>query len=324
MIARTPAIRWIHETHPHVHLDIYWQDYFVDMAAVLLPEAEYPRTRHKRLSEARYMMPEPVVEFDPERLTTLTIGLVEHAFLIMADRLPPSRDAYRYPKPKLILDEGSALHSYGASSAEDYIVFTPGFTAPSRQWPSVFVNRLAKRVRAARRLEDGSIVLPGQANWPTARQSAGLTPVLLGTSAKQRLQTGEGDYILAGLDPGIDRSLFTDLWDKTNLVQALGIIQKAKAVVGVDNGLLHLAACTDTPVVAGVTTLKADKRIPADAANGKTIILEAQVPCQGCQSESFAVNHDWKFCPSPRMNYACTLTMTDERFFQALRELQIL
>lgn len=287
MIARTPAFKFINEKYPHVSMTIWWQDYIVDLVKYLLPDNE--RLQHRKLSEAPYMMKKPIIEFDMDRLTTLQLHLTDHAFLIMLDQLPPTPEDRNYILAWSVSESNSIV-------AEKYIVFTVGFTSETRAWPSIHVNTLAKRLN-----------------------KIGIACVLLGTT--EQLSTGlEGDTIKPKVDDGIDRSLFIDLMDKTTLIGALGIMQSAEAVIGVDNGLLHLAHCTSTPVVYGFTTLKPEHRIPARPL-GVTVSLEAQVPCKGCQSKGFARNHDWRTCLYD--DYACTLTLTADRFYEKLKELGV-
>jgi hypothetical protein len=168
-------------------------------------------------------------------------------------------------------------------------------------------------------------------------RSKGLTPVLLGTTEK--LDVGiPNDGIEAKISSEIDKSLFVDLTNKTTLVEALGVIQRAKAVVGVDNGLLHLAHCTDVPIVYGLSSLLPEHRIPYRAPapprtameafhggvreHGATEIIVADVPCSGCQSRGFAINNDWRTCLFD--DYACTLTLTSAKYLAKLKVLGVL
>lgn len=282
-IARLPAYRHMLTNYPHVSCTIYVQDYFIDLARHLLPEG--PRIRYERLSEARLTMPYPRIEFNMERLTTLHTHLTDHAFMILMDMQPPDNKARSYALAPLVpIDVHPAK----------MVVFTTDYTAPVRHWPAVYINQLAEKVR-----------------------DSGATAVLIGKS--QEVPTGvPGDPIKPISNDGIKKELFYDLRDKTSLLEALGIIQRARAVVGVDNGLLHLAHCTDVPVVMGFTSLASKHRVPY-REKGITEIIEAQVPCKGCQSRGFAVNHDWRTCLFD--DYACTLTMTSNRFWEKLEPL---
>lgn len=317
MIARLPAFRYVHKNYKHVSQTVYYQDYFVDLARYLLPEDE--RLKYKKLSECPFMLKKPYINFDPDRLTTLQLHLTTHAFLIMLDQVPPDARSASYPKAEFYVGAGLNYILKDAGLAEaPFVVVTTGYTAASRAWPAAHVNTLGRKLR-----------------------EQGLIPVLLG--AAEPLVTGNaGDDIKTKYDDGIKAEIFVDLRGKTTLIEALGVMQRAKAVVGVDNGLLHLAHCTDTPVVYGLTTLKSEHRIPfridADIYNktaniswrddewyekhGLTEVLESSVPCGGCQSKGFAVNHDWRTCLFD--DYACTLTLTADRFIEKLKVLGVL
>lgn len=295
MIARLPAIRYVHETFKHVALRVYWPDYFVDLAQYLLPET--PRLSHARLSSAPFMLPKPYVEFDPDRITSLSLHLTNQAFLMLTDSLPPSPKDAQYPLAKLVtMDTTYPIWAIPLLQTE-FVVITCGYTSRTRQWPSYHINSLAVKIR-----------------------EAGLTPVLLGTN--NEMITGvPRDNIKTSLDSGIDKSLFVDLTNKTSLIEALGVMQRAKAVVGVDNGLLHLAHCTDVPVVYGFTTLLPEHRVPSRSC-GMTEVMESLVPCKGCQSRGTFINNDWRTCIFD--DYACTMTMTSDRFMAGLTKLRVI
>ncbi len=310
-IARLPAYRFMHDTFDHVSTTIYIQDGFYDLVRYLLPPT--PRRSYRKLSEASWDLQKPIIEFDMERLTTLHKHLTEHAFDILMEMSPPSREAMAYPKAEFYVGAGLnyVLKDAGLAT-QPYIVFTTDFTAASRQWLPMHINTLAEKVR-----------------------KAGLTPVLLGSI--EPIPTGvAGDPIRPRPNAGIKTELFVDLRGKTSLTEALGVIQRAKAVVGLDNGLIHLAHCTDTPVVMGFTTLKPEHRVPvrdsgclpgchdSGRAAGLTAVLEAQVPCAGCQSRGFAINTDWRECVMPDRKLSCLLTLTDDRFYEKLQELNVL
>ena len=311
LIARIPAIKYMLEASPHTSTTVYWQDYFVELARYLLPEHE--RLKHGAIGDAKWNMARPIIEFDMERLTTLQLHLTDHAFLILMDQMPPDDESRFYPAAPVVVRAGLnyMMKDAGLATAP-YIVFTIGYTSNTRRWPAAHINTLAKRVR-----------------------QHGLTPVLLGTTKK--LNVGlEGDYIKAGVDEDIDRSLFVDLVDRTSLIECLGIIQRARAVVGVDNGLLHLAHCTDVPVVAGFTSLDPKHRVPYRrwpggragdwSVHGLTKVITASTPCINgkphCQSEGFAINQDWRSCIFG--DYACTLEMSSSQFETALKKLNVL
>lgn len=319
-IARLPALRYMEEHYTHVEACCYVQDGWLDLVRYLLPASN--RRHYKRLSECPYYLSSPKAEFDEERLTTLNLHLTDHAFLMMMEMLPPSREARAYPRARSVEFFGDQLGESENERLAKAVVFTTDYTAPSRQWPAVHINTLALKVRGA-----------------------GLTPVLIGTT--EPIPSGvEHDPIRPRTDGGIKSDLFIDLRNKTTLIEALGVMQRARAVVGVDNGLLHLAHCTDVPVVVAYTTLDPTHRLPVrqmTKANGEPVlpgchdsgraaaltrVIEPLVPCKGCQSRGWNIQKDvlgrpidWRKCLFD--DYACTLTLTADRFYKALQELKV-
>ncbi len=287
-IARLPAFRYVNREFKHVSQTVYVQDPWLDLCRFLLPESD--RLQFKALSTAAFFIKDPVVDFGADRLSSLRLHLTEHAFLIMTDSLSESIREYEYPLASLVPETAEM------TVTSPYVCFTTDSTAPARAWPVGHINGLATRLR-----------------------EQGLACVLLGRSTP--IPAGDGVISPKAAD-GIDTSLFIDLRDKTSLIEALGVMQRSKAVVGVDNGLLHLACCTNVPVVIGYTSLKARHRVPFRKVN-LTQFIEAAVPCGGCQSRGDFINHDWKYCIPEYNDYACTLTMTADKFYKCLQDLHV-
>ena len=80
-----------------------------------------------------------------------------------------------------------------------------------------------------------------------------------------------------------------DLIDQTSIPEALAIIQGAKLMVGLDNGLIHLAALTDVPIVVGYTTVDPYYRLPYrhSAKGWNCHVVEPTSECRYCQTETF-------------------------------------
>lgn len=278
-LARIPAIKYVVEENPHISVTVHWHKYFLELAEFLLPP--HDRLTHESFSGVGNLKdyPAPAYDFSPERLNSLGLHLTEHAFLILTDRLAPRREALSYPKaPKLPML--SNLPKYP-------VAFTVAHTAPVRKWPAYSINQLAEHL---------------------VRE--GYQPILLGNTSQ--------DGIKGELDNGINKTLFKDFTNKTSLLECFAIMQRCEAIIGVDNGLLHLAHYTNRPVVVGYTSVLARDRVPV-RKDGITKVIEATVPCHGCQSKGTFINHDYKFCLFK--DYACTLEMRAERFKQALKEI---
>jgi len=86
------------------------------------------------------------------------------------------------------------------------------------------------------------------------------------------------------IPPGV-----VDLIDQTTLLEALAIMQDARMVIGLDNGLLHLAALTDVPIVGGYTTVDPFYRVPQrhGVQGWNFTVIEPDSECRYCQTETF-------------------------------------
>jgi len=96
-----------------------------------------------------------------------------------------------------------------------------------------------------------------------------LVPVLVGT---------EADEVVAGLSEKI-----VDLRGKTSIIELAALLEGAHVFVGIDSGVMHLAAAVGTPVVAlfGPT----DPAITGPMGEGHKIV-QSDVPCLACMKTS--------------------------------------
>lgn len=143
--------------------------------------------------------------------------------------------------------------------AKQYVVFTCGGTTPIRTMTGEHLNPLIRYVK-----------------------SQGLTPVFLGK--RDLLNTGKVSVQFAD-DTNYSEGI--DLRDQTPLKSAACIMQHAACTVGIDGGLLHLAACMkDSRVVFGYNITTVAHREPR-RSHGKTVnvtLTKEELPCIGCQS----------------------------------------
>lgn len=121
---------------------------------------------------------------------------------------------------------------------------------------------------------------------------------------------------------GIRYDMGLDLREKTSLREAAVIMHWAKAVIGLDNGLLHLAACTKTTVINCFTTVDPALRIaPRPYPAAKTIVLTPgeSLHCRFCNTTMrYLIGHDFKNCLSG--DNACVKMITGDSLVSALRE----
>jgi len=165
-----------------------------------------------------------------------------------ADMLLPVLD---YPESRL-LPQVKKLRG-------QYVVFTAGGTTPIRTMRGRDLNPLIDYVL-----------------------SIGLTPVFLG----KRDLLGDGKSTTAFADDtNYDKGV--DLRDQTAVKDAACIMQHAKCTVGIDGGLLHLAALMqNSKIVFGYNITSVEHRVPR-RNHGRTVnvsLSKEELACTGCQS----------------------------------------
>jgi len=152
----------------------------------------------------------------------------------------------------------------------DYAVMLPGGTELNRTMSADTAKKVADHLR-----------------------KKGLEPVILG---RNHIHTDKNtgayttNFSVKPADLGID------LVDKTTLLDAACVMANAKIVVGIDGGMLHLACCSEVPVVFGLTVASWRNRKPYREA--KTIpIVDETLPCIYCQERiRMLYTHDFKKC----------------------------
>jgi ADP-heptose:LPS heptosyltransferase len=184
--------------------------------------------------------------------------------------------------PYLPLGSGQRV----TSADSKLVCLTPNFTALNRSLDPLLWSEIIRQVKAL-----------------------GLTPVLLGSSKTEFA----GEAYVAG-ETGC-----LDLRDKTTLLEAVAWMEKSIAVIGIDNGLIHLAACTKTPIIVAYSTQIPENRLPVrDEGEIKVVVTPSE--CRGCETWlRFVHNHDFKRCYTK--TYNCVRAFTAEHFIAPLKEL---
>lgn len=147
--------------------------------------------------------------------------------------------------------------------------------------------------------------------------SKGLTPVYAGKTGaisiwKKNLAMTDFEY------PGFG----IDLRNQTDFLQLTTIMSKAKAVIGMDSGPIHLAFTTKTPVVCGFTTILPEYRIPYRGLV-KTESVTPDIWCNFCESNWSLNAWDFSKCPRKMEDAECVKKMTATKFIKALNKLDI-
>lgn len=287
-VARMPAVNYLLSQHPHIqHVDLYVQDYFIPVARELLKHHGERITVHgyTGMKEKINASDAPGMKCDNVHHTTLRTHLTDHAFHCIVDAGNIPKEEKVYLKFKWA----------GNITRKDQVVITTGFTSATREFNPLVINEIAQ--------------------WCI---SMGFKVIFLGKSQSEFWEE-KGKATTANFRPEVDYSVGEDLRDKTSLMTAANIMARSRAVIGLDNGLLHLAACTYTPVIMGFTTVNPKHRVPYGG-----YVLEVQpdlfkVPCRFCQSKmGFVYNFDLRNCYTN--TYKCVSEQTAAPYIRHLEE----
>jgi len=146
----------------------------------------------------------------------------------------------------------------------------------------------------------------------------GYTPVFIGKNAQILDNYGV---------PRLGKSLLPkkgmiDLVDQTSIMEAGKIMSHASAVVGMDTGLIHLAAMSEVPIVCGYTIVRPELRMPFrhnELGWNTYPVYPKEGECRGCSS-SWMINYiDFSKCYYK--NNECLNSMTAENFIKELEKI---
>lgn len=265
-LARLPVIYYINKFHPQVKIHLWIPDFFLDLARKSLSEDVIIRG----FSEKEHYNETFVTRsFISTQYNNLAVHLVDHAFHVIVGK-DVEVEHKNYLKIRL---NNVSINKFNLP--KKYVVVTTGFTAVVREWLANIVNEVTKYIKD----KNYKIVFLG------------------------KTETSNGnDYTIKGeFKEEIDFSIGMNLIDKTTLVESAKIIQNSVGIVGLDNGLLHLAGCTDIPIVGAYTTVEPKYRLPYRhdqlGWNCYPITPPQSLACRFCQSNmTFAFNHDFRTC----------------------------
>jgi ADP-heptose:LPS heptosyltransferase len=108
-----------------------------------------------------------------------------------------------------------------------------------------------------------------------------------------------------------------NLVGKLDVHQTTGVIDSAVAFVGVDSGVLHMAATTETPIVGLYTSVRAEYREPKYRTSPHKNII-ANIDCYGCV-ESMPAPVTSYYCN--RGDEQCTRSFDSANVFRELKTL---
>lgn len=274
------AIEWLASEATWIRGNLICPVYLLEIAEhVLKPYPEWGVKSYKHINE----LPSPdatpfrgPVELNRESLnaTGAHLSTCGWVYFCNKEKAPEGWDRYPYLEQEH-LDTVALPEEAKPLKPGSYAIITTGITTNSRKIPGEYWNHIIEHVVAR-----------------------GLRPVFLGKSV---VETGNASNIKTSFSHRVRYDLGLDLRDKTSLMQAAAIMSKAAAVIGHDNGLLHLAGCVPrVPIVFGYNLASPEHREPKrkDKAPIFNVTLTPQeLACIHCQSNTnFLIGYNFREC----------------------------
>lgn len=274
-----PAIQWLMAEATWIEGNVIIPTYFREVADYFMRKyaPKWTHMEYKALGDipkVNDMAFRGPVELNRESLNAtgahlLTCGWV---YFTNKEKAPPGWENYPHFE-QADLNAVPLCERAKLLKAGKYVVLTTGITTNSRTVPPGAWNHVIEHVI-----------------------DKGLLPVFLGKSV---METGNPRNIHTRFDENLRIDLGLDLRDQTSLMQAASIMSRAACVVGHDNGLLHLAGCTDAPIVFGYNLASPEHRQPARRV-GKiynVVLSDSELACNMCQSKTnFVIGYNFRDC----------------------------
>lgn len=294
MICRMSAVKYMLRHNPHVDITMWCPDYFMELAPLFFDLHDKIEIRHINDYSSACDWDKPHFNFKHPQHTSMATNLTRYAFNMLINKEVPEEEL---EYPKLITSSLNPLDS-------DYVVITSNYTAPARRFMPEQLQYLIDNFT-----ELGfKVILLGKKSF-TVKASRG--------SQADREINSETIKVNS-------HDLVLDKRDQTTLIEALRIMAGAQAVLGVDNGLIHLAACTNVPIICGFTSVAPEHRriIRNGQANWRVypILPSAALPCRFCESKMGLIyGHRFKYCYYD--DYKCCEQMRADKFFSAYKQM---
>lgn len=273
----TSAILWLAQHVPWIHGTVYCDPFLTEFLDTVL--APYPHWKsgdgRKVTFEADLGIAGPELMIAGHNVSHQLCNatgahLMDLGFQYYANR---SVAPEGWHLPRLPETRPEKVHFRVRPHLGKYVVFTPGAIRPVGMTYGKHLNPLIEYVC-----------------------SLGLMPVFLGKNEFVGAANSDLDPKFAD-DITYDRGI--DLRNQTTVMQAAHIMEHAVCVLGLDNGLLHLAATTNATVIFGYNiTSVADRKPRRDWGRDFAVSLtKTELPCIACQTNGkLMLNHTFHKC----------------------------
>lgn len=268
-VARLVPVLYTAKYYKPIIMHLFVPDYFVDFAKRCIDKRYTVRgfSNFQKHIKKTY----PFRTFGANQFNNLSCSMVQHAYAILLNTIVNDPKDLNYPLAYL---DDVKIDKFNLP--KKYAVFAVGFTSPVREWRPEHINRTLEYVK-----------------------SKGFEVVFLGA---HQAPNGMGHIIQPVFKEEIKFEEGINLLDKTTIVEAAKIMKESSFVVGLDSGLLHVAAASreDLPIICGYTTVRPEHRAPYRKNQFtyrwySTHVPETMHPCVFSQSKYlFLFNFDFK------------------------------
>jgi hypothetical protein len=257
-ICWSAGLLWVAENVPFIEGRVFAPAFFIEFVrAAFRPYPQWKVFLAERIQEyyeENSLVLGPGINGHQQLLNAVGTHLLDLGFAYFCNMSPPPSVAGGYHYPEFTFSERTIPRKLTPGK---YVVFTPGGTTSTRKVPGEYWNPVIDEV--LRR---------------------GLTPVFLGKShmtPEHKAIFPEGTHYEKG----------HDLRDQTTTLEAAAIMQHAACTLGLDNGLLHLAACVPSNIIFGYNIAAPSQRRPVRRLPGvlrDITLTKEELSCIHCQT----------------------------------------
>lgn len=298
-VASLPVFKYILEEHTKNHHFTFWlPDYFVDVAKFCFPKALFNKLSEKHKFNERL----PTFHTNIVIPSFLRQHLTDYASLLLADIILPA-EKKNYFKPNIskhnIKTKNYELYKIlKEHDLSKFVFITSMYTSDTRVFRGKEVNKIV--------------------DYIIERE---YTPVFIGKEKAAHFEK-DGNFIRAKQEE-IDTSKGLNLINKTSLLDLIWLFDKGKSIIGLDNGLLHLACMTDLHVIGAYTSVHPDHRLPyrynEKGWNYDIVLPDEDLGCAFCQSNwCYDVKQNFTKCFYE--DYKCCDQITADKFINILKD----
>lgn len=283
IIVSAAVIKWaIKNLHPDGEYTVLVYPRFKDILH-FVPETNYKPFGHPWKFQKPYLIRylNTIRGDGGARTTSLRMPLWQFASIQLTDRVIPKEELSYVSLPEVPVDQ------FGVDFSNAVLISCTHVT-DVRTWSYETVHGIAEWVR-----------------------DRGMVPVYIGKVDNDPILK-DSPFRASFKDVP---SFGVDLRNKTSMTEIASIMNRSKAIVGIDGGLIHLAGTTSIPIVCGYTTCEPTNLHPLRTPlNVWNVVPDSE--CRHCQSRTNLNYHDYGFCYLGHAN--CVKEMTADKFIRGL------